>query len=251
MASKLRFAHANSRSITACDENCLNTFVSSVGDEWSQNQSANQKPDRRKHVLKNDLNRADAKPHRDNRTAIYKIRSLIKASVVSVRSRLWSTVLRTSPVISFVKMKYSDSLKSPDFSKPAEISKDRPMCSGTLGECLRKCLFSCSVPLINCRGGRIQRVLTFTLTRIFACHLPRPTLLVMSACDRNTYGEGTRDKAPGTPAWEASLRASYPIWASEASLARTRERAAKLRGAFPRLPRSCILARLTSLTQIG
>lgn len=153
MASKLRFAHANSRSITACDENCLNTFVSSVGDEWSQNQSANQKPDRRKHVLKNDLNRADAKPHRDNRTAIYKIRSLIKASVVSVRSRLWSTVLRTSPVISFVKMKYSDSLKSPDFSKPAEISKDRPMCSGTLGECLRKCLLSCGVPLTNCWGG--------------------------------------------------------------------------------------------------
>ena len=37
-----------------------------------------------------------------------------------------------------------------------------------------------------------------------------------------------------------SLRASSPIWASEASLSRTRERAAKPRG-----------ARLTSLTQIG
>ena len=36
-----------------------------------------------------------------------------------------------------------------------------------------------------------------------------------------------------------SLRASSPIWASEASLARTRERAAR------------VLARLTSLAQIG
>ena len=44
-----------------------------------------------------------------------------------------------------------------------------------------------------------------------------------------------------------SLRASSPIWASEASLARTRERAAKPRGA----PRSRVVARLTSLTQIG
>ena len=35
----------------------------------------------------------------------------------------------------------------------------------------------------------------------------------------------------------ASLRASYPIWASEASLARTRERAAKPRGAGER--RAC------------
>ena len=44
-----------------------------------------------------------------------------------------------------------------------------------------------------------------------------------------------------------SLRTSSPIWASEASLARTRERAAKPRGA----PRSRVLARLTSPTQIG
>ena len=44
-----------------------------------------------------------------------------------------------------------------------------------------------------------------------------------------------------------SLRASSPIWASEASLARTRELAAKARGA----PRSRVLARLTSLAQIG
>ena len=40
-----------------------------------------------------------------------------------------------------------------------------------------------------------------------------------------------------------SLRASSPIWASETSLARTRERAAK--------PRSRVLARLASLAQIG
>ena len=40
-----------------------------------------------------------------------------------------------------------------------------------------------------------------------------------------------------------SLRASSPIWASEASLSRTRERAAK--------PRSRVLTRLTSLAQIG
>ena len=44
-----------------------------------------------------------------------------------------------------------------------------------------------------------------------------------------------------------SLRANSPIWASETSLARTRERAAKPRGASERL----VLARLTSLTQIG
>ena len=48
-----------------------------------------------------------------------------------------------------------------------------------------------------------------------------------------------------------SLRASSPIWASEASLARTRERAAKPQGSFPRPPRSRVLARLTSHTQIG
>ena len=47
-----------------------------------------------------------------------------------------------------------------------------------------------------------------------------------------------------------SLRASSPIWASETSLARTCERAAKLRGAeAPR--RSRVLARLASLAQIG
>ena len=41
-----------------------------------------------------------------------------------------------------------------------------------------------------------------------------------------------------------NLRASSPIWSSEASLARTRERAAKP-------PRSRVLARLASLAQIG
>ena len=40
-----------------------------------------------------------------------------------------------------------------------------------------------------------------------------------------------------------SLRASFPIWASKASLARTRERAAKPRGTGA-LPRSRVLARL-------
>ena len=44
-----------------------------------------------------------------------------------------------------------------------------------------------------------------------------------------------------------SLRARSPIWASETSLARTRERAAKPRSA----PRSRVLARLTSLAHIG
>ena len=43
----------------------------------------------------------------------------------------------------------------------------------------------------------------------------------------------------------ASLRASSPIWASEASLARTRERARGLAA------RSRVLARLVSLAQIG
>ena len=51
------------------------------------------------------------------------------------------------------------------------------------------------------------------------------------------------------------LRASSPIWASETSLARTRERAAKPRGAGQALlsstPRSRVLARLASLAQIG
>ena len=46
-----------------------------------------------------------------------------------------------------------------------------------------------------------------------------------------------------------SLRASSPIWASEASLAKTRERAAKPRGA--EAPRSRVFARLASLAQIG
>ena len=55
----------------------------------------------------------------------------------------------------------------------------------------------------------------------------------------------------------ASLRASSPIWASEASLARTRERAANQRGTEERrallssAPRSRVFARLTSLAQIG
>ena len=68
-----------------------------------------------------------------------------------------------------------------------------------------------------------------------------------------------RHELPGTFSFKAdfsssycrlnlnSLRTSSPIWASEASLARTRERAAKPRGA----PRSRVLARLTSPTQIG
>ena len=46
-----------------------------------------------------------------------------------------------------------------------------------------------------------------------------------------------------------SLRASSPIWASEASLARTHEQAAKPRGA--EAPRSRVLARLASLAQTG
>ena len=47
--------------------------------------------------------------------------------------------------------------------------------------------------------------------------------------------------------WSTSLRASSPIGASETSLARTRERAAKPRGALC----SRVLARLTLLAQIG
>ena len=49
----------------------------------------------------------------------------------------------------------------------------------------------------------------------------------------------------------SSLRASSPIWASETSLARTREREAKPRGAEEKAPRSRVLARLASLAQIG
>ena len=45
-----------------------------------------------------------------------------------------------------------------------------------------------------------------------------------------------------------SLRASSPIWASEA---RTRERAAKPRGAEERTPRSRVLARLTQIGELG
>ena len=48
-----------------------------------------------------------------------------------------------------------------------------------------------------------------------------------------------------------SLRANSPIWASEASLAKTREGAAKPRVASERPPRPRVLARLISLTQIG
>ena len=47
-----------------------------------------------------------------------------------------------------------------------------------------------------------------------------------------------------------SVRASSPIWASEASLARTCERAAKPRGAGASAPHSRVLGRLTSLAQI-
>ena len=49
----------------------------------------------------------------------------------------------------------------------------------------------------------------------------------------------------------SSLQASSPIWASETSLARTRERAAKPRGAEKKAPRSRVLARLASIAQIG
>ena len=48
-----------------------------------------------------------------------------------------------------------------------------------------------------------------------------------------------------------SLRASSPIWASEASLARTCERAAKPRGAEERTPCSCVLARLTQIGELA
>ena len=47
--------------------------------------------------------------------------------------------------------------------------------------------------------------------------------------------------------WSTSMWASSLIWASETSLARTRERVAKPRGAL----RSCVLARLPLLAQIG
>ena len=47
--------------------------------------------------------------------------------------------------------------------------------------------------------------------------------------------------------WSTSMWASSLIWASETSLARTRERAAKPWGTL----RSCILARLPLLAQIG
>ena len=46
-----------------------------------------------------------------------------------------------------------------------------------------------------------------------------------------------------------SLRASSPIWASDASLARTRERAAKPRGA--EAPRSRVLARLAQIGELA
>ena len=48
-----------------------------------------------------------------------------------------------------------------------------------------------------------------------------------------------------------SLRASSPIWASEASLARTRERAGKPRGAAERAPRSRVLARLAQIGELA
>ena len=47
------------------------------------------------------------------------------------------------------------------------------------------------------------------------------------------------------------LRASSPIWASEASLARTRERAVKPRGAEERTPRSRVLVRLAQIGQLA
>jgi len=48
-----------------------------------------------------------------------------------------------------------------------------------------------------------------------------------------------------------SLRASSPIWASEASLARTRERAMKPRGAEERAPCSRVLARLAQIGELA
>ena len=50
-----------------------------------------------------------------------------------------------------------------------------------------------------------------------------------------------------------SLQASSPIWASEASLARTCERGAELLSSAPRgfAARSRVLARLVSLAEIG
>ena len=54
---------------------------------------------------------------------------------------------------------------------------------------------------------------------------------------------------------QLSLRASSPIWASEASLARTRLRGVEERRAYPAprgfAARSRVLARLVSLAQIG
>ena len=56
---------------------------------------------------------------------------------------------------------------------------------------------------------------------------------------------------PCSQSRHASLRASSPISASEESLARTHERAAKPRGAEERPPpRSRVIARLASLAQI-
>ena len=48
-----------------------------------------------------------------------------------------------------------------------------------------------------------------------------------------------------------SLRASSPIWASEASLARTRERVAKPRVAEESTPRSRVLARRTQIGELA
>ena len=47
-----------------------------------------------------------------------------------------------------------------------------------------------------------------------------------------------------------SLRANSPIWVSEVSLARTRERGGRRLAASP-FARSRVLARLASLSQIG
>ena len=49
----------------------------------------------------------------------------------------------------------------------------------------------------------------------------------------------------------SSLRASSPVWASEASLARTRERGADPLPLAGFAARSRVLARLASLAQIG
>ena len=78
--------------------------------------------------------------------------------------------------------------------------------------------------------------------------LLRPASRIKGIKLRKGKKELTEEKHLGA---RNSLRASSPIWASEASLARTRERGAE--GPAPRgfAARSRVLARLVSLAQIG